>query len=126
MPDSITRAPSAIANDDQRTLPYAIAAEEDRCAPRQRLAIPARMRFSCSSGFPVQVTDMSLAGFACDALTSAHPGTLCWLTLPGLGALEAEVVRHSNDGMGCAFKNLLNLAVLNHYVLKYPAKVITE
>ncbi len=122
MPDSITRASSAIANDDKPKLPYEIAAEEDRCAPRQRLAIPARMRFSCSSSFPVQVTDMSIAGFACDALLAAHPGTLCWLTLPGLGALEAEVVRHSTDGMGCAFKNLLNLAVLNHYAAKYPAR----
>jgi len=118
----MTYISSAIANDDEQILSYAIASEEDRCAPRQRLAIPARMRFSCSSGFPVEVTDMSLAGFACDALSAAHPGTLCWLTLPGLGALEAEVVRHSNDGIGCAFKNLLNLAVLNHYVARYPAK----
>lgn len=122
MPDSITHMPGAIANDVEQNLPYAIASDEDRCAPRHRLAIPARMRFSCSSSFPVQVTDMSLAGFACDALLAVHPGTLCWLTLPGLGALEAEVVRHSNEGMGCAFKNLLNLAVLNHYVAKYPAK----
>lgn len=122
MPDSITQALWAIANDDEQKLPYALASDEDRCAPRHRLAIPARLRFSCSSGFPVQVTDMSLAGFACDALLAAHPGTLCWLTLPSLGALEAEVIRHSNEGMGCAFKNLLNLAVLNHYVAKYPAK----
>ena len=124
MPDSMTHLPAAIANDDKRKLPYAIASDEDRCAPRQQLAIPARMRFSCSSSFPVEVTDMSLAGFACDALLSSHPGTLCWLTLPGLAALEAEVVRHSNEGMGCAFKNLLNLAVLNHYVAKYPARKI--
>ncbi len=122
MPDSITRTPSAIANDDDKHVSYAIASEEDRCAPRCRLSIPARMRFSCSSSFAVEVTDMSLAGFACDALLATEPGTLCWLTLPGLGALEAEVVRHSNEGMGCAFKNLLNLAVLNHYVAKYPAK----
>ena len=122
MPESTIYEPAAIANDEERKLPYEIASQEDRCAPRQRLSIPARMRFSCSSAFQVEVTDMSLAGFACDALMASPPGTLCWLTLPGLGALEAEVVRHSNDGMGCAFKNLLNLAVLNHYVAKYPAK----
>ena len=62
---------------------------------------------------------MSLAGFACDALLQVHPGTHCWLTLPGLAALEAEVVRHDNDGLGCAFVNLLNLAVLNHYAHRY-------
>lgn len=122
MADSITQISSAIANDIEQDIPYAIAADEDRCAPRHKLAIPARMRFSCSSSFQVEVTDMSLAGFACDALLAVHPGTLCWLTLPGLGALEAEVVRHDNNGMGCAFKNLLNLAVFNHYVAKYSAK----
>lgn len=122
MPDSMFRKPSAIANDDEQKLSYPVAPHENRCAPRRRLSIPARMRFSCSSGFAVEVTDMSLAGFACDALMSSPPGTLCWLTLPGLGALEAEVVRHSNHGMGCAFKNMLNLAVLNHYVSKYPVK----
>lgn len=122
MPDSTTHMPSAVANDDDQHMSYATASAEDRCSPRQRLSIPARMRFSCSSSFPVEVTDMSLAGFACDALLETAPGTLCWLTLPGLGALEAEVVQHSKNGMGCAFKKLLNLAVLNHYVGKYPPK----
>ena len=118
MADSKTYTPKTIANDLEDQLPYAIAAEEDRCAPRQPLSIPARLRFSCSSGFAVEVTDMSLAGFACDALLAVEPGTRCWLTLPGLGALEAEVVRHSNQGVGCAFKDLLNLAVLNHYPVR--------
>jgi len=122
MADSIVRTPSEIANDDEQLMSYGIAPHENRCAPRYRLSIPAKMRFSCSSSFPVEVTDMSLAGFACDALTASPAGTLCWLTLPGLGALEAEVVRHDNDGIGCAFKNLLNLAVFNHYVRKYPVK----
>ena len=88
MPDSTIHMPSAVANDDDQHMSYATASAEDRCSPRQRLSIPARMRFSCSSSFPVEVTDMSLAGF----------------------------------GMGCAFKKLLNLAVLNHYVGKYPPK----
>ena len=105
MPDSTIHMPSAVANDDDQHMSYATASAEDRCSPRQRLSIPARMRFSCSSSFPVEVTDMSLAGFACDALL-----------------LEAEVVQHSKNGMGCAFKKLLNLAVLNHYVGKYPPK----
>lgn len=121
MKDSIVRRPPVSAVNNQPEMQYAIASQEDRCTPRPRLAIPARMRFSCSSGFPVKVTDMSLAGFACDALLTAHPGTLCWLTLPGLGALEAEVIRHGNQGIGCAFKSLLNPAVLNHYTAKYSA-----
>jgi hypothetical protein len=121
MPDSTTHMPPANNNAFQQNLPYSVASNEDRCAPRQRIRVAARMRFSCSSSFPTEVTDMSIAGFACDALLQTHPGTLCWLTLPGLGALEAEVVWHGKNGMGCAFKNLLNLAVLNHYVAKFPA-----
>jgi len=118
---NVRRLPTS-AVDSLPAMPYAMASDEDRCAPRHRLSIPAKMRFSCSSSFPVEVMDMSIAGFSCDALVQAHPGTLCWLTLPGLGALEAEVVRLDQEGMGCAFKNLLNPAVLNHYVAKYPAK----
>jgi len=121
MSDSTFRMVPASANAIQQNLPCSIASDEDRCAPRQRLRVAARMRFSCSSSFPTEVTDMSIAGFTCDALLQVPPGTLCWLTLPGLGALEAEVVWHSKHGMGCAFKNLLNLAVLNHYVAKFPA-----
>ena len=119
MTDLLTPLPGRMAADRARSLPYAIAAEEDRCSPRHRLKIPAKLRFSCSNSFEVEVTDMSLAGFACDALLQVHPGTRCWLTLPGLAALEAEVVRHDNQGLGCAFVNLLNLAVLNQYAERY-------
>ena len=101
--------------------PYALAAEEDRCAVRHRVAVPAKMRFSGCSNFAVKVTDLSLAGFACDALVQAHPGTRCWLTLPGLTPLEAEVVHRSNLGIGCAFHTMLNAAVLNRYTTNYPA-----
>lgn len=122
MTDPMVRRPPPSVGDGEPAMHYVIASEEDRCAQRHRLSIPAKMRFSCSSSFPVEVMDMSLAGFFCDALLEAHPGTLCWLTLPGLGALEAEVVRRDHEGVGCAFKNLLNPAVLDHYVMKYPAQ----
>jgi len=122
MTDSMVRRPPPPAVEGLPAMPYAIAAEEDRCAVRHRLSIPAKMRFSCSPSFPVKVMDMSVAGFACDALLQAHPGTLCWLTLPGLGALEAEVVRHDPQGMGCAFRTMLNQAVLDLFVQKYPAE----
>ena len=101
--------------------PYALAAEEDRCAVRHRVAVPAKMRFSGCSSFATKVTDLSLAGFACDALVQAHPGTRCWLTLPGLVPLEAEVVHRSNLGIGCAFHNMLNAAVLDRFIVGYPA-----
>lgn len=110
-----TKVPPTIA-------PYAFMAEEDRCAPRHKVAIPAKMRFSGSSSFPSEVTNISLAGFACDALLQAHPGTRCWLTLPGLAPLEAEVVHRKDAGLGCAFSNMLNPAVLDRYLASYPAR----
>ena len=98
---------------------YALAAGEDRCAVRKKVSIPAHMRFSCSQSFVTEVSDISLAGFSCDALLQIHPGTRCWITLPGLGSLEGEVVRHDNRGLGCAFAVLLNPAVLDRLLDKY-------
>ena len=119
MTDSLVRRLPISAVKNQPSMQYTVAPEADQSAPRHRISIPAKMRFSCSSSFPVEVTDMSLAAFTCDALLTAHSGTLCWLTLPGLGALEAEMVRHGNQGIGCSFKSLLNPAVLDHFIAKY-------
>jgi len=101
---------------------YVYAAEEDRCAVRHPVCIPARMRFSCSQSFDVEITDISLAGFCCDALLEMHAGTVCWITMPGLGSLQAEIVHHDNRGLGCAFAELINPAVLDRFILHYPAK----
>lgn len=102
--------------------PYTFAAEEDRCAPRHKVAIPTKMRFSGSSSFDTEVANISLAGFACDALLQAHPGTRCWLTLPSLAPLEAEVIHRSNLGLGCTFRDMLNPAVLDRYISNYPPR----
>jgi hypothetical protein len=95
---------------------YALAAQEDRCAPRIKLRIPATLRASGSTGFPVTVTDLSLAGFACEAVTGIRPGQLCWLTLPGMAGLQSEVVWNNGVMVGCAFANLLNGAVLDSVI----------
>lgn len=103
---------------------YKIAAQEDRCAPRTVLRLGAKLRPSGSPGFDVIVYDLSIGGFSCDAVTGMRPGALCWLTLPGLSALQAEIIW--NDGMrvGCAFANLMNEAVLRTLLAKYaPAPV---
>lgn len=98
---------------------YAVAAQEDRCAPRSRLSMEATLRPSGQSGFDVVVRDLSLGGFACEALTAMRSGHLCWLTLPGLGALQAQVVWNDGTMVGCAFENLLNQAVFDTIVAKY-------
>jgi hypothetical protein len=97
---------------------YAIAAQEDRSAPRISLKIPATLRPSGQTGFSVVVRDLSLSGFACEAVTGMHVGTICWLTLPGLGGLQAEVMRNDGIVVGCAFANLLNPAVLDSVIAR--------
>jgi hypothetical protein len=90
---------------------YTVASQEDRCAPRTRLSMNAVLRPSGQTGFNVVVRDLSLGGFACEAVTSMRGGHLCWITLPGLGALQAQVVWNDGTMVGCAFENLLNQAV---------------
>ena len=99
--------------------PYLIAAQEDRCALRTRLQIPASLRPSGDKGFATTVQDLSLSGFSCQALSRMRPGSLCWLSLPGLTALQAEVVWNQNDTVGCAFADLLNPAVLETVLARY-------
>jgi hypothetical protein len=103
---------------DTRDL-YFIAAQEDRCTPRIALHIPASLRPSGTTGFKVDVLDLSLAGFSCSAVTSMRPGALCWLTLPGLGGLQSEVIWNNGSVVGCSFASLLNPAVLNSIIQRY-------
>lgn len=95
---------------------YAFAAQEDRCAPRTRLSIPASLRASGGRSFRTVVQDLSLGGFCCSAVNRLHVGTICWLTLPGLEALQANVVWWDNSLAGCAFENLLSPIVHDNIV----------
>jgi hypothetical protein len=92
---------------------YAEAALEDRSAPRFKFELTAQLRPSGVTGFRVVVTSLSLSGFACDAVTGIAIGSRCWLTLPGLAPLQAEVVRNDGRVVGCAFTNLLSQVVLD-------------
>lgn len=98
---------------------YMRAAQEDRCAPRIALKMPATLRPSGAQGFQVVVTDLSLGGFSCEAVTGMRPGSLCWITLPGLSGLQAEVAWNDGARVGCAFANLMNQAVLDNLVARY-------
>jgi hypothetical protein len=98
---------------------YQIAAQEDRCAPRTRIAIPAALRPSGGRGFHTQVLDLSLGGFSAEAVNRMHPGSLCWLTLPGLEALQAEVVWWQDNIVGCAFANLLSPIVHDNILARF-------
>ena len=88
--------------------PYAASSQEDRAGPRAPIAIPARLR--PAGGRPVQtmVNDLSLSGFSATSIQRLHPGTICWLTLPGLESMQAEVVWWDRNMCGCAFARLLS------------------
>jgi hypothetical protein len=98
---------------------YAAAAQEDRSAPRARISIPATLRPSGSRGFQTVVNDLSLSGFSAMALNRLHPGTLCWLTLPGLESLEAEVIWWNSGLVGCAFHRLLSPIIHDNILTRW-------
>ena len=98
---------------------YAVAAIEDRSAPRFKFEIIAQLRPSGVTGFNVLVTNLSRSGFACDAVTGIHAGTRCWLALPGLAPLQAEVVRNDGIVVGCAFSNMLSQVVLDAIIRQH-------
>lgn len=87
---------------------YAAAAQEDRCSHRSRMTIPATLRPSGSKGFQTVVHDLSISGFSAMAINRLHPGTHCWLTLPGLESMHGQVVWWENGVVGCAFLQLLS------------------
>ena len=98
---------------------YAVAAQEDRCAPRTRITIPASLRVSGAKGFQTVVNDLSLAGFCASAITRIHPGTVCWLTIPGLEALMAEVVWWNNCQVGCSFHSMLSPIIHDNILIRH-------
>lgn len=104
---------------DKAPTRYAIAAQEDRCAPRTKIAIPAQLRQSGGRAFQTVVHDLSLSGFSATAVTRMHPGAVCWLTLPGLEALQAEVVWWEDQLCGCAFSELLSQIVHDNILARY-------
>lgn len=98
---------------------YAVAAQEDRSAPRTRIAIPASLRGSGARPFQTVVHDLSLSGFSCSSINRMHVGTICWLQLPGLESLQAEVVWWNNSLVGCAFHSLLSPVVHDNIIARF-------
>ncbi len=98
---------------------YDLAAQEDRCSPRTRLQIPGQLRASGGRAFQTVIYDLSISGFSAAAVNRMHEGQLCWLTLPGLESLQAQVVWWENCIAGCAFAELLNPIVHDNLIERY-------
>lgn len=105
---------------------YAAAAQEDRSAHRVRISIPASLRPSGGKSFQTAVRDLSLSGFSTTAMAPIHPGTLCWLTLPGLEALPARVVWWDNGLVGGAFEKLISPIVLENVLERWEGKGFSD
>ena len=100
---------------------YALAAQEDRCAPRTKISIPAQLRASGGRSFRTVVHDLSISGFSAAAINRMHVGQFCWLTLPGLESLQAEVIWWDNCIAGCAFSELLSPIVHDNIINRWRA-----
>ena len=98
---------------------YDLAAQEDRSAPRTKLAIPARLRASGTRPFQTVVNDLSLSGFSATAINRLQIGSICWLTLPSLESLQAEVVWWEDGQCGCAFSRLLSEIVHDNLIARF-------
>ena len=107
-----------MATDTDR---YHFASQEDRCGPRTKLTIPATLRASGGRAFQSVVHDLSISGFSAASINRMHDGQMCWLTLPGLESLQAEVVWWDNCIVGCAFTELLSPIVHDNILQRYSS-----
>lgn len=98
---------------------YGQAAFEDRCAPRQRVNIPAVLRPSGERGFNTVVVDLALAGFCANSVHRMYPGNRCWLSLPNMESLLAEVVWWDSGRVGCAFDKLLSPIIHDNILVRF-------
>lgn len=101
---------------------YTLAAQEDRCSPRTKLTIPGQLRASGGRAFQTIVHDLSISGFSAAAINRMHEGQVCWLTLPGLESLQAQVVWWENCQVGCAFTELLSPIVHDNILGRYSGE----
>ncbi len=103
---------------------YEIAAQEDRCAPRTKIIVPAQMRASGGRAFQTVVHDLSISGFSASAINRMYVGQMCFLTLPGLESQMAEVVWWENSIVGCAFQYLLSPIVYDNIMANHGQRTV--
>lgn len=99
---------------------YDTPAQEDRCSAPKKVSIPATLRPSSAKGFHTVVHELSLGGFSGNAPNRMHVGTVCWLTLPGLEALQSAVTGWERGIVRCAFTNLLSPIIHENILNRYP------
>jgi hypothetical protein len=68
-----------------------------------------------------QMIDLSVSGCRVASATYLNENRRIFITLPGFGPLEAEVVWQIKGEYGCSFINGLHEAVYDHIVEKFPS-----
>ena len=87
--------------------------------PDTKLTIPATIRASGGRDHQSVVQDLSISDFAASSMTRMLEGQKCWLSLPDLEELEAEVVGWENSIVRCAFRELLSPIVHDNILQRY-------
>lgn len=100
---SDSRVPAAATGDNRSTL-------------RRAVRLDARVRDRGAARFAIRVLDLSMTGFRAETAFTIRPGSLVWITLPGLQGLEAEIAWQRGDHIGAAFRTPLHAAVFEHIV----------
>jgi PilZ domain len=93
---------------------------EARRTERYDLAFQANLREPGATRFTIFVKDLSVTGFRCETSFNLKVGKTVWLTIPGLGPLEAEVKWKDGFQFGCSFAAPLHPAVLDHIARQVP------
>ncbi|APG63671.1 hypothetical protein LPB140_06665 [Sphingorhabdus lutea] len=96
---------------------------EDRCVERYNVTIFASLRQTNSKPFDIEICDISRAGFACKGVSGMPKGARCWVRIPMMGGLQAEVIWNTGAKIGCAFTDLLNQAVLQNIITRHPVQI---
>ena len=97
--------------------PFApVDGDELRRSLRRAVKMRAHLRDRGQTKFEIDVVDLSLAGFRAETSFTLWPGTIVWLTLPGLAPMEAVVAWRDKFQYGCAFRRPLHPAVFDHIV----------
>lgn len=104
---------------DWNSTTYGQASFEDRCAPRQSVQIPAILRPAGGRSFNTVVVDLALAGFCANSVQHLYTGNRCWLILPGMESLLAEVVWWESGRVGCSFETLLSPIVHDNILARF-------
>ena len=95
--------------------------DEVRHATRLPIAMEADLREQGATKFRIKIKDLSVTGFRCETSFTMRPGVRVWLTIPGLGGLEATVAWRDGFKYGFAFDHALHQAVFDHVIRQFQA-----